>query len=234
MKTKFIIILILLIPVFGFSQINQSFDFVSGIEYSYRNLTTSSEDKSVKWILESRDNEESGKLNWRVGFNYNRRLTDKIFLRTGLRLASVGYKGEKIVLRWGSDDTDPNLPHEIQFVYDYWFAEIPIAGRFEMNRKKISPFFELGISPSIYLIQRTKTITDIKTETQFQNNNIDGFKKVHIVGFISFGVNYTINDKFQLFGQPIFRYHLTELVDAPIVEHLFNYGIEIGIRRKLK
>ena len=232
MKVKLTATLILIIPMFGFSQISQSIDIVSGIEYSYRNLTTSSEDEIVTKILESRDNEESGKFNWRIGFNYNQRL----------RLASVGYKGEKITgLRWGSEYDgmggwvpDPNLSHEIQSIYDYWFAEIPIVGRFELNEKKLAPFFELGISPSIYLTTRTKSATDIGTDAEFQNDAIHDFNKVHIVGFISFGLNYSINEKYQFFGQPILRYHFTKLADRPIAEYLFNYGIEIGIRRKIK
>ncbi len=238
MKAKLIATLILLIPVLGFSQINQSIDFIGGIEYSYRNLTTSSNDATVLATLKNLDDKESGKFNWRIGFNYNRRLTNRLFLRTGLRLASVGYKGEKITgLHWGSEEngtTDPSLPHEIQVVADYWFAEIPIVGRFELNEKKLAPFFELGISPSIYLTTRTKEITDIGTDAKFRNNDANNFNKVHIVGFLSFGINYSINERFQFFGQPSIRYHFTKLADKPIEEYLFNYGIEIGIRKRIK
>lgn len=242
MKIKFTVTLILIIPIFGFSQINQAIDFISGIEYSYRNLTTSSEEEIVVEIMENRDDKESGRFNWRFGFNYNLRLSNKIFLKTGLRLASVGYKGKKKTgLRWGSEHDgmggwipDPNLPHEIQLVYDYWFTEIPIAGRFEINQKKLTPFFELGISPSIYMTTRIKSITDIGADSEFQNGDVQNFNKFHVVGFISFGLNYALNDKFQIFGQPTFRYHITKLVDAPINEHLFNYGVEIGIRKKIK
>lgn len=237
MKVKFFVTLISIIPIFGFSQINQSIDFISGIEYSYRNLTTSSEDEIVVGILENRDNKESGKLNWRIGFNYNLRLTNKIFFRTGLRLASIGYKGEKKTLIWpsipnGMGGYIPPDVDEMQLVYDYWFTEIPIAGRYEINQGKLTPFFELGISPSIYMTTRTTSIINNKTDSDFQNDNI--FKKVHIVGFISFGLNYSFNDKFQIFGQPTLRYHVTKLVDAPIGEYLYNYGVEIGLRRKLK
>lgn len=242
MKIKFIATLVFIIPTLGFGQINQSIDFISGIEYSYRKLTTSSEDEFIVGILDKRDNKESGKLNWRIGFNYNLRLTNKIFLKTGLRLASVGYKGEKRTgLKWGSEHDgkggwipDPSLPHEIQMVHDYWFTTIPIAGRFEINQKKLSSFFELGVSPSIYMTTRTKIITDIGTDSDFQNGDVHNFNKLHIVGFVSFGMNYSLNDNFQFFGQPIVRYHLTKMADAPIGEYLYNFGMEIGVRRKIK
>lgn len=242
MKPKFIFTLMAILPIAGYSQINQSIDFVSGVEYSYRMLTSSSEDRVVWSMLEDRDDQEIGKLNWRVGFNYNRKISKNIFLKTGLRFASIGYKGEKITgIRWGSEHDgmggwilDPSLPHEFQLVYDYWFTEIPMAGRFEINRKKLSPFFELGISPSIYLTSRKKTVTDIGKESEVPNGDVQDFNRLHVVGFISFGLNYSLNDTFQLFGQPVFRYHLTQLADAPISEYLLNYGIEIGIRRKIK
>ncbi len=242
MKLRLIIVLILLIPTFGFSQMNQSIDFVSGIELSYRQLTTRSNDQIVGAILESREQEEVMKLNWRIGFNFNRRLTSNLVLRTGLRLASVGYKGEKRTgLKWPSEHdgnggwvADPNLPRESQLIYDYWFVEMPIVGRFEMTKKKLSPFIELGILPSYYMITRTTQKTDIGTDSQFENGDVHNFNRVHFVGFLSFGMNYSLNDNLQFFGQPAFRYHFTKLADAPIAEYLFNCGIEFGIRNRIQ
>lgn len=241
MRVNFLLTLILIMPFLGLCQINQSIDFVSGIEYSYRNLVTSSKDEIRSVIVESRDQTETGKLNWRIGFNYNRRLTSRIFLRTGLRLASVGYKGEKNNdLRWPSEHdgnggwvADPTLPHELQLVYDYWFVEMPIVGRFEKDQMKISPFIELGILPSYYMTTRTTQKTDIGTDSDFQSGDVHNFNRVHFVGFVSFGMNYSLNDNLQFYGQPAFRYHFTKLADAPISEHLLNYGVEFGIRSKI-
>lgn len=241
MKVTFLAILALLIPLVTFSQMNQSLDYVNGIDYSYRNLSTLSKDEIVVGIMESRDQKETGKLNWRIGFNYNQRLTRKLLLRTGLRFASVGYKGEKNTdLRWpnqhdgnGGLVVDPTLPRELQLIYDYWFTEIPIVARYEISKEKLSPFVEIGLSPSIYMTTRTISRTDIGNNSDFNNGHAHKFNRVHFVGFISLGLNYTISDKLQFFGQPAFRYHFTRLVDAPINEHLVNYGVEFGIRCKI-
>ena len=125
------------------------------------------------------------------------------------------------------------LPHSLQLSRDYWFIEIPVAARFEFSNKKFSPFIELGVSPSVYLTTRTKTVTDIGTDVTYQKGGTADYNNMHLVGFTSFGVNYSLNDKFQLFGQGIYRYHFTKLVDAPISEHLYNYGLEVGVRRRL-
>ena len=241
MKTRTFAVLILLIPVFGFSQINSSIDFIAGADYSYRHLNTSSEDAIIVGIMDSRNERETAKLNWRVGFNYNKRLTSKLFVKAGLRWASLGYSKQKRTgLTWGSEfdgmggyTPDPNLPHEIQLIHDYWFIELPIAGRFEFSAKKFTPFVEAGIAPSLYLTTRTRQKTDIGNSVEYNNGEAHNFNTLHLVSIISFGANYALNNNFQLFGQPTFRYHFTKLADAPIGEYLFNIGIELGIRRTL-
>ena len=240
MKTSLVLSLLILLPFLGVSQINSSIDFLAGLDYSYRNLSTSSDDALVLGILENREVGESGKINWRFGVNYNRNLTSKLFFKTGLRLASVGFAGEKKTdLRWGSEligggfELDPDLPREVQNINDYWFLEIPIGIRYEICQKKLTPFIELGVSPSIYLTTRVATKTDIGDSSTFDKNNQDSFNQFHLVGFISMGLNYNLKETIQIFGQPIFRYHLTELVDAPIEEHLYVAGIEIGVRKKI-
>lgn len=241
MMKKVLSFLVFVFPSLAFSQTNSSIDLIAGLEYSYRSLSTSSKEEIVVGMLENRNDKESGKLNWRVGFNYNRRLSNKFHLKTGIRLASVGYEGEKKTgLRYASEFVtpelwvpDPSLPHEVQFIYDYWFAEIPIIGRFEFADRKVAPFLEFGIAPSVYVTTRTKTVTDLGTDVSF-DDGVDAFNfnRFHLVGIFSVGVNFTVSEKMQLFGQPTFRYHLTQLADAAIEEHLFNYGLEIGVRRK--
>jgi len=240
MKTLLIQLLLVIIPTLTFGQINSSVDFIFGLESSYRTLKNTSDDAVVQNIIQIRNSTELNKLNWRFGFNYNKRLSTKFVLKTGIRLASVGYKFEKMTdLRWPSEIGpngymfDPSLPHELELIQDYWFIEIPVAARFELSKKKFAPFIEMGVSPSIYMTTRTKTITDIDSKTTTQRGGTGDYNNMHLVGFTSFGVNYSLNDKFQLFGQGIYRYHFTKLVDAPIAENLYNYGLEIGVRRRL-
>lgn len=240
MKSHLIQLLIVLIPTVSMSQMNSSIDFILGLENSYRSLKTASDEITILDLVAFREEKEFHKLNWRIGINYNKRLTNNLLLKSGIRLASVGYKNEKQTdLRWPSEIGpngymfDPSLPHEIQFSYDYWFLEIPLCVRFEFSQKKISPFVEIGVSPSVYLFTRTKSDTDIGSEVTYRRGGTSDYNNMHIVGFGSIGANYEINEKIQLFGQALYRYHFTSLVDAPIEENLYNYGVEIGIRRKL-
>lgn len=240
MRSRLVSLFVVMFPIFAFCQTAPSIDFITGIEYSYRFLKSTEPNViNIPDIVEIRK-DETGKLNWRAGFNYNQPLANNLYLKTGLRLASIGYKGENNTdIQWPSENSggtwvpDPSLPREVQLIWDYLFLEVPIAARWEMGAKKLTPFIELGVAPTLLLTTRTTTKTDLGRETQFGSNESSNFNRVHLTSIAAFGFNYAINDHLQLFGQPTMRYHITNLSKSSIQEHLFNYGIELGLRKKL-
>ncbi|MEM1119621.1 MAG: hypothetical protein AAGJ18_04190 [Bacteroidota bacterium] len=240
MPFKVITILLFVLPTIVFAQFRSSVDFVGSMDYSYRHLKNSNNAPTVIENFERRQQEEMGKINWRVGLNYNHPFSDRLFIKTGIRLASVGYKrGKTTGLRWGSEfdgmgnwTPDPNLPHEIQDMVDHWLIEIPIIGRIELSDNQLKPFVEFGVSPHFYWKSRTKRVTDIDESVIF--SNISFFKSLQMVASLSMGMAYSINEKWEILGQPIFRYHLIKTSSFSFEEHLFNYGLELGIRRQLK
>jgi len=229
-----------LFPLIATSQNSSSIDFVFGLDCSYRNLINSEETEFHQVLINSRE-VETKKLNWNIGFFYNKQLTKTIFIKSGFRLATIGYKGEKLTgIRWGSEHDgnggyqfDPTLPHEIQNVYEYWFIEIPLEGRMEFGKGKLKPFVEFGFAPSIYLSLRTIQLTDIGNESNFSSAKPDTFNSFQLVGIGSFGINYNISANFQIYLNPAFRYYITSLNNDSISEHFYNYGLDLGIRKKL-
>jgi hypothetical protein len=165
-----------------------------------------------------------------------------LYFKLGLRGVNIRYETEKILeFVYGSEIEaglaigtgpifDPTLPHEFQFFYDYWFLEVPIVGRYEFSESRWSPFVEVGLSPNLYLRGKEIQQTDLG-ETNFEAGNIN---KMQLVGSVSFGVNYAATENLQVFAQPIFRYHLTKTTDLGSEEHLYNAGLEIGMRKRLK
>ncbi|MCB0562487.1 MAG: hypothetical protein KDD09_26225, partial [Phaeodactylibacter sp.] len=65
MNAKTLILLLLSMPLLAFGQSNSSIDLITGVEYSYRTLSTSSSDAIINGIMERRD-EETGKLSGRM------------------------------------------------------------------------------------------------------------------------------------------------------------------------
>ena len=92
---------------------------------------------------------------------------------------------------------------------------------------------EVGLSPSIVAGTRLETITDLETTTgfSFRSSNTRLF---HLVGVISVGANYKLNDDWQLFAQPTFRYHPTFGSFGRVKENFWNAGIEAGVRLALR
>ncbi len=232
------LVLLLCLPFFAFTQSNTSIDLIAGVDYSFRTLQASDE---YQFILDSRQ-QEAGKLNTRFGFNFNKKVADRWYLKTGLRLAGVGYTLRKLTnLRWPNEQDgngmyvpDPNLPHEIRFTEDYWFLELPVMARFELGQKRWTPFVEAGVLPSVYLKTRIGQYTDVGNSATFVREDIPGFNNFQMAGSVSFGMNYNLNQQIQFFGQPVFRYYFTKLTDKPVKEHLYSAGMELGCRFILK
>lgn len=244
MKRLPIFSVLFFLPLLIYSQINTSLDFVGGIDFSYRNINNTSNDTDVdNVVIPFRNNDESGKLNVRFGFNFNKRVSEKIFFKTGLRFASFGYKGNgKTNLRWGNQQTggvfNPTLPGEfsdtLQFIDNFLFLEVPLIARFEFSQKKFTPFVEFGLAPSLYLKSRNKLVINSETIIVEGDEDLYDYNKIHFVGVLSFGGNYNLTEGLQLFAQPTFRYHLTRLVkDVPIKENLWTVGLELGLRKQI-
>lgn len=227
-----------LFSMFANGQINSSIDFITGWEYTYRTLEVSKTADSLMFIVDVRNNIEKSKSNFRIGFNYNQRVSSNIHLKTGLRLAAAGYiENEKDYLYWpnqnmnGEFDPDSLVSHSLKFSREYWFIEIPLAARVQLNKKKLSPFIEAGISPHFYMTTKVIQVFDEERTVDYYDEPDDKFNTFSMAANISGGVNYDLSEKYQLFGQGIFRYHFTKTFAAPVIEHLYNAGVEVGIRK---
>lgn len=231
MKTEAILIVFFL-PLFGYSQTN-SIDLIGSLDLTYRALIT--QEFIGDNIIEERQ-DEVPKLNWRAGFNFNQQLFEKWFLKTGLQLASVGYRSAKKELRFGDqhdgsggfDETSTRIQ---QLTIDYLFLEIPLMLRYEWQREKWAPFVEGGISTSYYLVTRLTTSIDNDDTTRLDNQS-DAAIPIYFVANASFGMNYNISEQWQAFGQSIFRFHLNPISKEVIKEYLYGLGLEMGVRRK--
>jgi hypothetical protein len=45
---------------------------------------------------------------------------------------------------------------------------------------------------------------------------------------VSAGVDYKLNNKMHLLAEPTFRYGIIKTKDAPVTEHLWNAGLNVG------
>lgn len=234
-----LILLFLALPFLIVAQSNSSVDFIGSVDYTYRYF------KADENFDDSIRKKEKGNLNWRLGFNYNQRLSERLFLKTGLRLMSLGYHREYNFgeLRWGTQhdgegNFDPNISPDESFPNtkvstNYVFLEVPLVLRYEFTTKKITPYIEAGFGSAYVLQIRNTTSQEGERKSNTTSEFGENFNRFQLEGIISFGVNYNLNANWQLFTQPTFRYHLTELTDFYYKEHLWSAGLELGVRRGL-
>ncbi len=110
--------------------------------------------------------------------------------------------------------------------------ETPILLRYEIPKRRFSYFIEFGLAPSLSMTTSANYSPKIDAnkwdEADFLNN-----PKMQWASFSTIGVNYILNENFQTFLQPSFRYHLTTLNDTRIKENLYSLSLDFGMRYEI-
>ncbi len=200
------------IPIFLFSQSNTKIDFYTGIDYSGIYGIDNDRGTFIKSI-------ERGKVNFNFGINYNQLIRKKIWLKTGIGFTSLGEQTK-------SFENVVTINNKVS----YHFLEIPFVLRFEFSKKKITPFFETGLSTMYYLQTRDKKcIENSKTVENYRDENI---QNIQISLNLGFGVSHSINKKLEIFLQTSIRCHLSKLENSNSDEYLWGSGLITGTRLK--
>lgn len=241
MKHLLSILLLSGIYVNVISQSNVSIDIVIGGDVSYRHVTNpfvdvTTLDEALYYDSRSRDKPI---INSRFGAFYNQRIGKRQFLKIGLMYSAAGY-------RQGAGDTtnikryfyNPLCPLNVNTSNlfpersdRHRFIEIPLLLRLENRSKTMGLFTEFGFAQAFYL--NTKSIVS-GSNSNVQDNGEAFIKQNPFIGIASLGFNLKANGGIQIFTQASIRYFITDLGNSRFGEHLYNGGIEVGVRRMLK
>lgn len=113
------------------------------------------------------------------------------------------------------------------------YIEIPLIVRYEINRKKIQPYFELGLSPHIYWNSKFSSDSNkYEDEYTYEKDSSLGFNKLQYALVFGIGINFQVNKKLKAFLQPTFRHNLTIMqINADGSNaNFYSLGLEFGIR----
>lgn len=239
----FLPFLLLIVSLSAFGQFSSSLDCVGALNVGYRYINPNKSDVPSGFI-DIRNNEKAD-LRADVGINYNIKIGSNLYFRTGLRFANKGYNSRKFDNdhKWGIQSQNgvfnPNIPSgekekpNSQFKYHYFFIEIPLVARYEfLHKNKLSFYAEAGGAASYYM--KSVTVQKLGSDRKLIKINDEAINNIQISTIFSVGANYQLNYKTQLFLQPTFNYNLTDLVSAPVNEHLYSAGLEFGCRHRIK
>lgn len=214
-----------------------SFSLVMGVENGYRLLYKKGLALSDRFEADTRDQSEIPKLNYRLGVDYHQRLFKRFFIKTGVRFAQLGYRTPQSEIVWPSEIDpvtgeiidDPSLPQWLLIKYEYYFLEIPLMLRLHLSKNKVQPFVGLGLSSHIFLYAQERSLTD--QGRSIRQDELSDYNAIQFSANATLGLEFLRNERLRFFAQLMARYHLTNLIQGdPIQEHLYNYGLEAGIR----
>ena len=233
-----ILLLLLLVSATGLAAQQSFLDASVGVHYAFRRLTDSDPPSGVNRLAEN----EQGVITGSVGFHYGRQLGDRLALRTGLRLMTLGYGFRIDGLRWGSQfdgqggfdpGLDPDAPAEVTGRNDRIFLDVPLLVRYAMHPGRWKPYVEAGLLPGAYLTTRTEQRAGDERTVEYRDGARQSIHRVQLGAALSLGVSYGLSGRYALFLQGSGRYQLTPLADGPYRERPYAGGLEVGLRRNL-
>ena len=129
---------------------------------------------------------------------------------------------------------DPALPtNQVRFSHHYCYLDIPIKANYLILKGKINLIVTAGFSTNIYLYQRTKVSFVGSDETNSSSNSED-LSRLNVAVLLGGGIDYNINQRLKLRVEPIFRYSIMPIVDAPIKQYQYSIGVNFGLYYQLK
>ncbi len=206
--------------------------FTFSPDFCYRNLKA---EDYLQFIVDDRNSFETPKFGFTTGFNYSMRLSKRFTLEVGVLYSE---KGEKYKLKpnWIPPNSldDPAIPTKILGRYHYLYVDIPVRTNFYLTNKKLKLYLTGGISPNIYLIQKTVSIMEFGDGHSTRSVSYDnvGFSRINFAFTAGLGVRYDLSQKLYLQCEPLYRRSITSIISGPIEGYLYSVGLNTGIYYK--
>lgn len=209
--TKFILLTIsILINCDIFSQTKNQVDFYFSPTLSYRKLK------------ESHGLEHKMGFRYDLGVNYQRQLSQKVFIGTGLGYAHMGYNYPRYI-EYSTLDT-------IDYIFYRDFIELPLLFNYTLKDYGRNKFqIDLNLINQLFIREETKVKQSDKKEYE-EKLNFNELRKRYMDFYnvaILFGITYHRDFEKNIFLKisPFFKYGILSLDNI----HDWSVGLKIGI-----
>jgi hypothetical protein len=179
-------------------------------------------------VLSSRNEIEVAKFGYTAGGNISFSSTDKFRVETGIQYSNKGYRLKKRAT--GFAQPDPTAPIAIRLTYGYKYLGIPLQATFIFGQEKLRFHAGFGLMANLLL---DATVTSYEEYAHGRTGktveSAGGYRSIDVSPMINLGVDYTLTKKIYLSAEPTFRYGILPTRDAPIAEHLWSAGLNLGV-----
>ncbi|MEM9918235.1 MAG: outer membrane beta-barrel protein [Bacteroidota bacterium] len=206
-------------------------DLVLGIDYGFRTFKHLGEPEDQLAVVRQRSHIEKPSYNLRIGFNYNRLLSDRWAIKTGLRLINPGFRsGSSIDIREGDDwklENSQFAQDGYDYRFQYLFLEIPTMFRYVYSRNWCKSYLEAGLSHNFYLHSKINQQREGEAQSFKGRQNL---KPYNISAALAIGGEILLERQWSIFIQMGAHYQLTPLREQQVKEYLVSLGLESGWR----
>jgi hypothetical protein len=197
--------------------------------YSYRHLSYGSESESlVKW----RERYEEPSFGFNAGIAAQYRFGKRFEVVLGVQYSEQGSAFREIELI--SIEGTQLGSYDSEFVFSY--IEVPLRANYHVLDRKVFAYVTLGASANFFQsdeVQSTVTWNDGDTEESTSATDIVNFNQIAYALIGGFGVGTSLHERWEIRLEPIFRYSITPVADAPIDQHNYSIGGQFGVYFKI-
>lgn len=118
----------------------------------------------------------------------------------------------------------------------YHYLELPLRVNYWFFNRKVFGYVTAGVSMNQFLNDKSKswlTFNTGETDVVISESSIYDFNKTAFAILGGLGIGYHISEKLNVRLEPLYRYSLTPLAEAPIDQYNYSIGCQIGVNMKL-
>jgi hypothetical protein len=203
-------------------------------DYSFRSLSTNSNDPNQIAALSYRNSSELAKISYTAGLDVLYQFNTRFSLSIGFQYSVKGEMTNAIPTVQVSNNPTTGQPTDTingtaKINYKTTYVDVPVKLNYYFKEGKIAPYLMIGISPNIYI--HDKEVADIKLNngTNFTNTSTlgTGYYFVNPQAQIGFGIDYALPTS-RIRIEPVYRMSFLKANDSPINEYFYSIGLNIS------
>lgn len=194
----------------------------------YRTLKNNDGSANTDAIISQRNKNETFKVGYTGGLNLCFNIKRFLGLEVGVNYSNKGYQTQPInLISWQSTGNDPT---QVVFIYNIHYMDIPAKINFTIGKRKLRFIANAGIAANIFMNEtQTRVFEYIDGRRDKQTNpTTTNYKRISISPIVGLGIDYKINNRMKLRIEPMIKYGIIPIIDAPVTGYLYSGGLNIS------
>lgn len=231
---QFLIVLLVVLALEGVAQKNAATAYFL-FDSDYRTYVSKRDDIGYLW-----GKNQMPKAGYRVGVDYERKLTDRFVLTAGFLFANKGYQSQKDELLY-SDQILPkqgfvlptgDVPYtHFRYRYNYYMFGVPIGVNYYITQGDVKLYTGAGVSFNYLINTRYKVIFyegARASKVSKRDDDPNAYKKFNIAPYLNIGVEGKLNNNYKYRAFASYSYTVTNVMSDDIVYRIYPYTLGIG------